>query len=133
MYLANMHIQNYTGIKYLEVEFDPSINIIIGENGCGKSALIDAIRLLYNLGEQRRDIFVSDEDLHVDIETGQITDTFTISYQFRGLTDKQKGALYEYMVAVDNPDDDHVKITVVYEQRDTKGPKFSYYTGKNEG
>ena len=60
MYLSNMSIQNYRGISNMSLAFNQGINVIIGENGKYKSTIIDAIRLLYNLGEQRRDIFVRD-------------------------------------------------------------------------
>jgi putative ATP-dependent endonuclease of the OLD family len=58
MYLASIHIENYKGINDLKVEFQKDINVIIGENGCYKTALIDSIRLLYNLSKQPRDILI---------------------------------------------------------------------------
>lgn len=64
MHLAYIKIENYKGIEVIETEFDPKLNIIIGENGCGKSAVIDAIRLLYNIGEPIRELSVSSDDFH---------------------------------------------------------------------
>jgi putative ATP-dependent endonuclease of OLD family len=58
MYLSKISITNYKGIEKLEVCFSSQINIIIGENGSRKPVLIDAIRLLYNLGEPIREITV---------------------------------------------------------------------------
>jgi len=46
----------------MELSFNRSINILIGENGSNKSAVIDAIRLLYNMGEPIRDISVGFPD-----------------------------------------------------------------------
>ena len=46
MYLSSIHIENYKGIKILDTSFQKDINVIIGENGSCKTALIDAIRLL---------------------------------------------------------------------------------------
>ncbi len=133
MYLSKINIFNYKGIKELKAHFDPAINIIVGENGSCKSALIDAIRLLYNLGEQRRDLFVTDEDFYVDPITFESSEVFSITYKFKDLTDEQKGAFFEYMVIEDDPERDFAQITISYEKRETRGPKFSYYTGKNEG
>jgi putative ATP-dependent endonuclease of OLD family len=72
MYLSKISIQNFKGIENLELDFNPKINIIIGENGCCKSALIDAIRLLYNIGEPIREIHISKDDFFekVDQEDG---------------------------------------------------------------
>ena len=120
MYLSYLSIENYRGIESLEVDFDPNINIIIGENGCNKSAVIDAIRLLYNLGEPIRDLSVSLSDFHekaykdgdsIKIETSK---QITITYHFKGLTNAQKGAFYEYMV-IDpgNSENDYAKIRLV--------------------
>jgi len=55
MYHSEVYIQNFKGIKSQEYFFDSKINIIIGENGSRKTALIDAIRLLYNLGNPKKD------------------------------------------------------------------------------
>ena len=140
MYLSYLNIVNYRGIESLEVDFDPNINIIIGENGCNKSAVIDAIRLLYNLGEPIRDISVSLSDFHeqaskegdgIKIETAK---QITITYHFKGLTNTQKGAFYEYMV-IDPKDNenDFAKITLKYEDRNGKYPHFTYSTGDVEG
>lgn len=49
MYLATINIKNYKGVSSLSINFNPKLNIIIGENGCRKTAIIDAIRLMYNL------------------------------------------------------------------------------------
>ncbi|NJY62838.1 AAA family ATPase [Salinimicrobium sp. CDJ15-81-2] len=140
MYLSYLSIENYRGIEYLEVDFDPNINIIIGENGCNKSAVIDAIRLLYNLGEPIRDIAVSLGDFHekatkegdqIKIETAT---QVTITYHFKGLTNSQKGAFYEYMVIdPDNTQNDYAKIKLQYENRNGKYPHFTYSTGDVEG
>lgn len=140
MYLSYLNIKNYRGIENLEVDFDPNINIIIGENGCNKSAVIDAIRLLYNLGEPIRDISVSLSDFHekatkegdqINIETAIKT---TITYHFKGLTNSQKGAFYEYMVIdPENIENNYAKITLQYENREGKYPHFTYSTGDVEG
>lgn len=137
MYLSKIHIENFRGIQALDVQFVQNINFIIGENGSWKSALIDAIRLLYVLGEARRDIYVTDDDFYVDLANGdrKKADTIKISYQFRGLSDGQRGALYEYMVIPDknDPQQDYAQITLIYQRRPNRSPSFSYFSGNNEG
>ena len=69
MYLSKLVIKNFRGIKEMALNFNRSINILIGENGSNKSAVIDAIRLLYNMGEPIRDISVGFSDFHETIES----------------------------------------------------------------
>ncbi len=105
MFLSKLIITNFRGIKEMTLSFNRSINILIGENGSNKSAVIDAIRLLYNMGEPIRDISVGFADFYENVEhdeDAKITitraDKITIVFQFKGLSASQKGALYEYMV-----------------------------------
>lgn len=141
MYLSKLTIQNFRGIKSMILEFHKRINIIIGENGSNKSAVIDAIRLLYNMGEQIRDLSVGFSDFHESVTVNddktinvKRADKIVISFEFKGLTASQKGALYEYMVI--DPDDDtneYAGITLTFENKGGKYPISSYYTGNVEG
>jgi putative ATP-dependent endonuclease of the OLD family len=45
MYLSAIYIENYKGIKKLDVSFQKDINVIIGENGSCKTALIDCFTI----------------------------------------------------------------------------------------
>lgn len=140
MHLAYIKIENYKGIEVVETAFDPKLNIIIGENGCGKSAIIDAIRLLYNIGEPIRELSVSFDDFHQkSIGNGgskviQKSALITITYIFKGLSTAQKGAFYEYMVINPNKiEEDYAKIIISYEDKDGKYPHFTYNTGNIDG
>jgi putative ATP-dependent endonuclease of the OLD family len=140
MYLSKITISNYKGIRHLEASFSPKINVVIGENGARKSALIDAIRLLYNMGEPIRELTVTKEDFHETISTdtaGKLyivtSELITLSYEFRGLSHLQQGAFYEYMV-IDSTDNknDYARIELRY-KKDKQNPKFSFFTGIIEG
>ena len=126
MYLSSINIKNFKGIKEMSVEFQKDINVIIGENGCYKTALIDAIRLLYNLGNQQRDIYVTVEDFYLGSEVIKIT------YDFKELSLNQKGAFYEYLVLTDKEENDFARITLIYKKEKQK-VLFSFYTGEIEG
>ena len=126
MYLSSIHIKNYKGIKTLDVNFQKDINVIIGENGGCKTSLIDAIRLLYNLGVQQRELYVTVDDFYLG------ESVITIAYEFKGLTADQKGAFYEYVVLGDKEEEDFAKITISYKKEKQK-ILFSYYTGEVEG
>lgn len=126
MYLSAISINNYRGIKQLNVNFNKDINVIIGENGGGKTAIIDAIRLLYNLGNQQKELFVTVDDFYLG------ESIITISYEFKELTTNQKGAFYEYVILGDKEENDSARITISYKKEKQK-VLFSYYTGEVEG
>ena len=49
MYLSKLSIHNFRIFSnQTEIEFSKGLNLLVGENGCGKSATIDAIRALLN-------------------------------------------------------------------------------------
>ncbi len=57
MKLSKLKIQNFRGIKTLELDLD-STTVLIGENNSGKTAILDALRLcLRDLGPRRGVVF----------------------------------------------------------------------------
>jgi putative ATP-dependent endonuclease of OLD family len=50
MYILKVTIRNFRVFdsKGITVSFKKGVNAIIGENNCGKSALIDALRLAFS-------------------------------------------------------------------------------------
>lgn len=74
MYIERLVIKKFRSIDNLEIFFNKGVNIIIGENNAGKTAIIDALRICLSIGRQWRDIGIrNDEDFHIDIT--QITHT----------------------------------------------------------
>jgi putative ATP-dependent endonuclease of OLD family len=69
MYLEKLIIKNFRAIKLLELDFKKGLNIIIGENNSGKTAVIDALRLCLGDFQQPRDIYCIKSDFRVDKST----------------------------------------------------------------
>ncbi len=46
MRLDNIHIRNYKGFEDLTVELNPQFNLVIGDNGVGKTSFLDACRTI---------------------------------------------------------------------------------------
>lgn len=48
MYLKELQIKNFRKFKNLKVEFQKGLNLLVGENDVGKTAIIDAIKYVLN-------------------------------------------------------------------------------------
>ncbi|NDV21537.1 AAA family ATPase [Desulfovibrio sp. JC022] len=48
MYLEKLSLHNYRGIRDMEIEFDRHLNVFVGDNGCGKTTIVAAIRHMLN-------------------------------------------------------------------------------------
>ncbi len=102
MYLHSIHIQNFRGIKDLNVIFNKDVNVIIGPNASHKTALIDALRLFFEFGKPNRDLEISIDDFYMEKsndtdEVNSVSTRITIDYFFTDLSDRQKGAFYSYI------------------------------------
>lgn len=133
MYLSRIHVKHFRGIKEISVDFHKSINVVIGENGSCKSALLDAIRILYNFAAPSKDIYIKKTDFYIDPVTRNRETTIEIIYEFRGLTEDQKGAFYEYLVLENHEEDDFAKVCLRFDYREDSYPTSDYYTGAIEG
>ena len=43
MYLEKIHIENYKAIGKLDIDLKPGVNLIIGDNGAGKTSVLEGI------------------------------------------------------------------------------------------
>ena len=46
MYISKLVLTNFRKYKSLSIEFNPNLNVLVGENNSGKTAIIDAIRII---------------------------------------------------------------------------------------
>ncbi len=83
IHIKHLHLQNYRGFTDFDVNFDDEITIFIGENGAGKSAIIDvvseALKRLINKIILKEDYFTNVLDIY-DIKNG--TDNLAITIKF---------------------------------------------------
>ncbi len=75
MYLEEVSIENFRLFKKLELVLNPGLNVLVGENDSGKTALIDAIRYVLGSNSSTR-TFVSETDFHEN------TGAFSIRMKF---------------------------------------------------
>lgn len=97
MYLSKVVISGFRAIQAQQTfEFNNGLNIIIGENGCGKSCIIDAIRLaLQEDGYSRTG--VSENDFHRSLKSGDYTNEISIQARFSELNEEQKSVYLPWL------------------------------------
>lgn len=140
MYLETLCIKKFRSINNITLIFNKGVNIIIGENNAGKSAIIDALRICLSIGKQWRDIGIrNDEDFYID--TTNISDElepieFDLIFK---IEDAQDRYYFNSMVSQDeaNPDNQNIQIHFKYFlETNVKGNKvlrWSIWGGDIEG
>jgi hypothetical protein len=66
MFLKSFQIINYRCIENITIDFKKGVNVLVGENNTGKTTIIDALRLAFGIGTQRKDIFFNLDDFHIN-------------------------------------------------------------------
>ena len=102
MYLSILKLWNFRkycegsdGKPGLEVHFQNGLNVLVGENDSGKTAIIDAIR--YALKTQSGEyIQFDDKDFYQDAH-GNRKDEFKIECVFDGLNEQDSGLFWEWL------------------------------------
>ncbi len=91
MYISSVSIENFRAFKEKTVfHFNPGVTVLIGENDCGKSTVIDAIRYVLGTTDQSwQRIELS--DYHQENTDNEIHITIT----FSNLTVREKAAFLE--------------------------------------
>lgn len=100
MYIAEIQIENFrlfaAGDQAFVLPLTPGITALVGENDAGKTAVIDALRLV--LGTRDQDVLrVDPMDFHQATPDGERADQIVIRLTFRGLTIADRGAFAEFL------------------------------------
>lgn len=90
MYISNVQIENFRLFETFDISLNPGLNVIVGENNSGKTALIDAIRqtLDTNSSEWTR---ISENDFRGD------TTNFTVRLKFENIIPDQAHVFVEHL------------------------------------
>ena len=100
MHISEIRIENFrlfgSGDRAFVLPLNPGLTALVGENDAGKTAVIDAIRLV--LGTRDQDMLrVEPVDFHQATPGGVRTDQIVIQLTFRGLTRADRGAFAEFL------------------------------------
>lgn len=89
MYLSSTKLKNFRSFDDCEIDFQPDLTVLVGENNGGKSNAIDAIRLLTLPLGGRREIYCEPTDVRFESAIPH----FELEAHFSGLTPGQQGRL----------------------------------------
>ncbi|OLO12636.1 hypothetical protein BTW10_04010 [Chromohalobacter japonicus] len=105
MHVSELHIKKFRIFENVKLSLNPGLNVLVGENNSGKTALIDAIRLTLdtNSAEWTR-IFESDFQ--------NSSDTLSIKLKFDGITPDQARNFVEHLTHEER--DEGVRHSVLY-------------------
>lgn len=118
MYLASLTISNFRRIKHASIEFVPGLNIIVGPNNIGKTAVVDALRSLLSGTDDPYPRF-SVDDLHLP-KVGAATGDVCFDYIFRDLSlDDEADFLHGLKADETGKTEAHLRVT--YGDADASG------------
>ena len=118
LYLASMTIKNFRRLKDVTVTFQPGLNVVVGPNNIGKTAVVDALRALLAGADDPYPRFTSD-DLHQPAGGAAMGD-IEFTYLFEDLSGDDEADFMHALV----PDDDgnlNVRLAVTYGDPDSVG------------
>jgi len=102
MYLHKLGIEGFRCFgKTFDVDFMEGLNVVVGENGAGKTAIISAIRQLFHDSESGRFSVTSDDFFSPFVAGGKAATSFSISAEFDGMDVKDKVAFLPWVGASD--------------------------------
>ena len=133
MYLKKFHIKHFRCIEDLTIELKKGVNVLIGENNTGKTSILDALRLSFSIGTQRRDIYFNLDDFYVN-KYSISADTCEFDLTFADISEQQKGFFIE-MLALDS-DEYVLKLHLRYQSKmkgDIETISFKCWGGEHEG
>jgi len=105
MYLSSLTIQGYKAFDSpFNIKFNPGLTVLIGENGSGKSAVIDSIRLLLNEDEFGR-IGITDNHFYRSLKSTSLdkrADFIEVSATFSALKESEQVAFLPWLSVSEN-------------------------------
>ena len=118
MYLSQVRIWNFRkygestedGRESLNVKFKKGLNLIVGENDSGKTAIIDAIKIV--LGTQSFDNVRIEENDFYKRGDGTRCDVLKIECTFSDLSDLESGRFLEW-IQLDNGGNSFLKVRII--------------------
>lgn len=129
MWIRELHIRNFRCIETLKMAFPKGLSVIVGENNAGKTAVIDALRLMLFHGRDYDALRINEDDFRAGTDYAPIE----ISCTFCKLTEGDESNFMECLVKVDK-DEFEARLSVRLEfNPDTRRVNMKWWGGETEG
>lgn len=93
MNIENISLHNFRGYKELKLDFDPKFNLIIGDNGSGKTAILEALTVAigsFFLGIRNiNSRSILNKDIHIRTSGDSEEYLFPVTIKAKGEINKQ--------------------------------------------
>jgi putative ATP-dependent endonuclease of OLD family len=111
LYLAKLTVNNFRKLKDTTFEFTDGLNVILGPNNIGKTALVDALRCLLTTHEEPYSRITID-DLHRSSNSIIPADQIFFKYVFSGLSIEDEADFIQSLILNENGTyEAHIAIT----------------------
>lgn len=72
MHISNLKIRNFRSIENIDINLNKGLNVLIGENNSGKTAIIDILRLILDKGNYPNEVYWKESDFRIDSNSNDI-------------------------------------------------------------
>lgn len=139
MHLIRLHISKFRVFNDITLYFKNGINILIGENNSGKTAIIDALRICLGCGKPDNYIYIQESDLHVDPQDpneSNSTIQFDLIFEF-GTAEIERECFYDFISQdEEDPTKQTIQLHLKFIQENNSKKKYFkriIWGGDNEG
>lgn len=138
MYISKLIISNFRAFDKIVLNFNKGVNILVGENNSGKTAIIDALRVCLGYGKNDAGIYIQESDLHINPNNPSeknVEIRFDLIFEIENVIERR--CFYDFISQ--NPEDStkqnihfHLKFTLEHSGK-KKYFKRTAWGGDNEG
>ncbi|MGA1856516.1 AAA family ATPase [Azospirillum sp. 11R-A] len=97
MHLAELHLENFRLFARLTLTLSPGLNVLVGENDAGKSAIIDAVRLVVGVAGHDTVRVDADRDFHWRNDQLEPEARLSITCKFAGISEADAAGFIEHL------------------------------------
>lgn len=136
MYLKTLRIQGFRRFDDLSLNFKDGLNVIVGPNNAGKTAVVDALRVLLAASDEGN-LRLTELDLH-EKPGGETSSTATFTFVFSDLSEQNEADFANALVPVKDRDGKKIvsydaRFSVQYTQAEPGGRlRLRRWVGQHE-